>query len=400
MNALDLSENLVFGRPSENSQYKCNIFVIMPFDTVLVPLFEDHLKAVANGLGYSISRGDDFFSKGSIMADVWSAIVCSRLAIADCTGRNPNVFYELGIAHALNKAVIMITQNIDDIPHDIRHLRAIKYEYSPEGMKILEESLKSAIEKILSFEHTIENLRENPSDLPTGTDEQWRIVEHIVNMGDFETLEKITPFLSGTKLQTVRKLVEMNDISHAKGIVDSLSASKSLRSVAETLYACGHADTMLMRDVIDRIVNHTEKRALGRHIYQQRGEDSDVFRYLIETFINSAELRNLGILFLDDGRVDSPGFDCIVRRIEDQKKSPELRNLAIEFVRRDMTDRLQFRRVLTALAPFSDRARDVIDFWVRSARDSAEEALSQGVVDDPGLREYLESVLSSAGIDP
>ena len=84
------------------------------------------------------------------MADIWSAIKAAKIIIADCTGRNPNVFYEIGLAHAIGKKVVLITQSMDDIPFDLRQLRTIVYEYSPRGMKSFEDTLKRTIE---SFKH-------------------------------------------------------------------------------------------------------------------------------------------------------------------------------------------------------------------------------------------------------
>ncbi|MCA9886636.1 MAG: hypothetical protein KC708_26880, partial [Anaerolineae bacterium] len=78
-----------------------------------------------------------------------SAIVKSQLIIADCTNRNANVFYELGMAHTLNKSVIMLTQNMKDIPFDIRHLRVIEYKYTPPGMRVFENSLQNAIKSMM-----------------------------------------------------------------------------------------------------------------------------------------------------------------------------------------------------------------------------------------------------------
>lgn len=46
--------------------------------------------------GLSIKRPDDFFTAQGVMADIWTALLETKLVIADCTGRNPNVFYELG----------------------------------------------------------------------------------------------------------------------------------------------------------------------------------------------------------------------------------------------------------------------------------------------------------------
>ena len=123
--------------------------MVMPFADKFQPIYDDHIKPVAEELGRTIRRGDDFFGKTSIMTEIWSAINNARLVIAECAGRNPNVFYELGIAHSLDKPVVMITQNIEDIPFDIRYLRYIKYEYNLRGMSKFEADLKKAIANLL-----------------------------------------------------------------------------------------------------------------------------------------------------------------------------------------------------------------------------------------------------------
>lgn len=393
MALIDVDKNAVFGAPLDDPQYQCDIFVIMPFADEFTPIYEDHLTSAANNLGYSIKRGDNFFSKRSIMADVWSAIVNSKLVIADCTGRNPNVFYELGMAHTLDKPVIMITQNMDDIPFDVRHLRVIRYEYTPRGMSSLEQALEDAFEKILGDIAYIENIKNNPADLPSSSDEQMKIVETIIEQGDFEAFGRLLPFLKGVKVGITKKLIDMNDIPHATEVIHTLKGSGSLKSVGVALYDAGYADTPLMQEVIQKIVNHTEKRALARHIFEQHGEDSDVFRYLINNFTNAAELRNLGIYFLNDDRVDSPAFENLVKHIESQRKPAELKNLAIEFINRDMTDRPQFKRIMTALEQYTSRAEEVLAYWVEHSRQSAEIRLSQGVVTDQSLIQYMKNLL-------
>jgi len=150
---VDLLANSIFNAPKFDPQYDCDIFVIMPFDDNFTSFYDDHLKEIAQKMGYIVKRGDDFFSKRAIMSDVWSAIVNAELIIADCSNRNPNVFYELGIAHTLDKPVIMIAQNVEDIPFDIRHLRVIIYEYTLQGMKRFEKDLTDGIEKIMSMKN-------------------------------------------------------------------------------------------------------------------------------------------------------------------------------------------------------------------------------------------------------
>jgi hypothetical protein len=128
-----------------DKKYKYSLFILMPFIPELKPVYDDHIKKVAAKLNLSIARADDFFSQNSIMEEVWSAIAQATILIADCTGKNPNVFYEIGLAHAINKPVILITQNPDDVPFDLRHRRYIKYSYTPRGMEDFERNLSSTI---------------------------------------------------------------------------------------------------------------------------------------------------------------------------------------------------------------------------------------------------------------
>lgn len=138
----------IFGEPRKSKRWT-DLFVLMPFEPNLKPIFDDHIKKVALELGLSCSRADDFFSSGSIISDVWSAIYHAKIIVADCTHRNPNVFYEIGVAHTLGKKTVLLSQSIEDIPFDLRHLRVIVYTYTPRGIAQFEESLKATIEETL-----------------------------------------------------------------------------------------------------------------------------------------------------------------------------------------------------------------------------------------------------------
>ena len=137
----------IFGAP--NKKYTYDLFILMPFASHLKPVYDDHIKDVAKTLNLSIARADDFFSQNSIMYEVWSAITQASILIADCTGKNPNVFYEIGIAHTIGKPVILITQEPDDVPFDLRHIRYIHYEYSVSGMIKFKSTLKATILEIM-----------------------------------------------------------------------------------------------------------------------------------------------------------------------------------------------------------------------------------------------------------
>ena len=125
-----------------------DILVFMPFCAEVKPIYEDHISAVCERRSLSVSRADDYFNTTFIMAEVWAAIRSAKAVIADCTGRNANVFYEIGISHALGKEVIIIAQSKDDIPFDIQHIRHIEYEYTPSGMRKFEEALEKTLLKL------------------------------------------------------------------------------------------------------------------------------------------------------------------------------------------------------------------------------------------------------------
>jgi len=122
------------------------IFVLMPFEDKLDQVYKEFIKKPLKKKGYEVKRADDFFKPHPIIKDIWKSINEAEIIIADLTGRNPNVFYELGLAHLLGKYSILITQNLNDVPFDLKSIRIIEYKYEPEGFKKLKEDVKNAID--------------------------------------------------------------------------------------------------------------------------------------------------------------------------------------------------------------------------------------------------------------
>jgi hypothetical protein len=139
----------VFGPRRPPAREAAEVFVIMPFEQGLNAVF-DVIRMVALTCNLSISRADDFFGSGVIVEQIWEAICASKLVIADCTHRNPNVFYELGLAHAVGKPVLILTQTLQDVPFDVRHRRAIHYETTESGIRQFMVALESGIRRVLA----------------------------------------------------------------------------------------------------------------------------------------------------------------------------------------------------------------------------------------------------------
>lgn len=144
-----------FGIPLDKKQYKNDVFMIMPFRDEFESIYRHYIVRIVKSLNLSIKRGDDFFSaqNNSIIDEIWSAIYASKIVIADCTGRNPNVFYEIGIAHVLGIPTILITQNIDDVPFDVLSRRLIKYQNNAAGLLELETQLIKSIKSLVDEEN-------------------------------------------------------------------------------------------------------------------------------------------------------------------------------------------------------------------------------------------------------
>ncbi|MER0630261.1 hypothetical protein AAA552_02760 [Pseudomonas aeruginosa] len=103
------------------------------------------IQRAAAGNGMQCGRADNRWDHPAIIQDVVSLIDQSAIVICDCTGKNANVFYEMGIAHALGKEVVIITQNATDIPFDIAHLRHIRYLPNEQGIQQLEADLAARV---------------------------------------------------------------------------------------------------------------------------------------------------------------------------------------------------------------------------------------------------------------
>lgn len=124
-------------------------FVLMPFDDKFNSIYENIIKKIVEDDEFKLNciRADEIFGTRPIIEDIWEYIRKARILIAELTGKNPNVFYELGLAHAMNKDVILITQNLEDVPFDLRHYRCIVYEDSIFGAQELKNRLKNTLKE-------------------------------------------------------------------------------------------------------------------------------------------------------------------------------------------------------------------------------------------------------------
>lgn len=122
------------------------VFVLMPFAEKFNEVYEGVLKPTIEELGYDCIRADEIAAPGNINRDIVEMIHRSEFVLADLTGSNPNVMYELGLSHAIARVTIIITQDARGLPFDVSPYRVITYEQSIKGASELKKKLRSWIE--------------------------------------------------------------------------------------------------------------------------------------------------------------------------------------------------------------------------------------------------------------
>ena len=228
---------------------KPTAFVIMPFDEELEPVYTQFIKPVLEDEGFDVERADNIESQQNIIKDILNKIRSSDLIVADLTDLNPNVFYELGLAHAFRKPVLLLTQSIDEVPFDLKSYRLLEYSTHFAEIASAQATLKSyaegsrkgnidfgspvtdfvPIDEMLHMPSAT-NMERSPSTSSTNSSEQDTEVEtpgfldHQMALTD--GYERIAAMVAGatTDIQTLTQHVE-NTTEEANAISSHPNAS-------------------------------------------------------------------------------------------------------------------------------------------------------------------------------
>lgn len=133
-------------------------FVMQPFAAPLGDYYEKIYKPAIEKAGLRPVRADaEIFATGKIMDQVWSGINAAKVLVAELTSRNPNVFYELGLAHAMKKPVVLVSAKEEDVPFDLQHIRVIYYDMSDPfwGNKLIEKVAENILSAIQNPEEAV-----------------------------------------------------------------------------------------------------------------------------------------------------------------------------------------------------------------------------------------------------
>ena len=193
----------------------------MPLHDPFTSIFEEQIKPAAQKNGLKAVKADDISSNKPVMEDVWRYLNQARIVVADLSGSNPNVFYELGVAHTLGKEVIMIAQHLTVVPFDVGHIRFIEYEY-PSGKEQLAYKLRETIQQVLL-----------DSKFETPKDERGQKGTSAFATGRTQRVAALTTWVSGElqKPETFPRLVR--EIDPYESAIDWALGRKVIDMVAE-----------------------------------------------------------------------------------------------------------------------------------------------------------------------
>lgn len=192
----------------------------MPFDSEFDDVYELGIKQACDLAGTYCERVDEQVFHERILDRIYNQIDKADYIIADMTGKNPNVFYEVGYAHALDKPVILLTKTADEIPFDLRHHPHIIYQ---PGIHFLKQSLSKKLTSFIADKKTDIKSVINPFDIFLYdfklTEDNKTIISHDSNTNSVfltiiiinRTSQTINPSHYQIALKSKKKLTLRND---------------------------------------------------------------------------------------------------------------------------------------------------------------------------------------------
>jgi hypothetical protein len=285
---------------------KLNAFVLMSFDQEFDEVYKSFIAPALEEAGYCVTRADDILSQRNILQDIVASIISCELILADLTASNPNVFYELGLAHGLNKKVIVLTQDIEDLPFDLKPYRVLAYDTHfariDDAKKKLINMAQGAHDGTVLFASPISDFRvgspnsvstieeNNDADMRVEKEDDDRgLLDHIVDLED--DMKRFTDIMSSATIatedignKTTRATAEIAEAVQNKGEGTVANVRKIARKQAKAIsgYSKIMSDINQEFSQIGQRMNNSIEFVVGVEI-NEGDEGFKEFREYLET---------------------------------------------------------------------------------------------------------------------
>jgi len=261
---------------------KNRCFVIMPFKRECDSIYGD-VKQILIDNGFICNRADEIFGSTPIIGKVLKEILSSHFIIADLTGQNANVFYELGIAHSFKEFnnIILISQNQEDIPIDVRHLNTIIY--TTKNPRYLTSKILQAIEENRHQFDFFESLQKN-SIISSIHDGRQPFVD-IFSSAIGNELACVTAILNGKA-----NLCSDNQIRKVLDLTQSLVYETAIEKNIATLNGL----IKILSSLICKLTEYSYSREVAKHFLFENKLESYSLSYSDITSLQSKMAVHLG----------------------------------------------------------------------------------------------------------
>lgn len=329
----------------------------MPFEDKYFEIYEMLKRQFEKDFLFSHAGEED--NQQNILKDIIQAIYDADIIIANLTGLNPNVFYELGIAHTLNKKVIIITEDISTLPFDLKSYRA--REYSTHFIKFAE--LIDSLNKYMYGAATGEIIYSNPVSDFLNTKTKKEIIASIQQSDKAITLEEdsdkgFLDFLAGIEENAEEMTNNINNMSKDMNTM-ATGISTSTSEIERVNKTGGNGTATFIRKEAKKVAKHIETFSMELRSYNQTYIESwskiekDTFG-LIENKFAEQNTENL-ITYLKSLKKMQIAIKESCSSIENMKKS-SLNNLgmertlnqAIRFLDEDLANYITIMEQITA----------------------------------------------------
>lgn len=347
-------------------------FVLMPFDPVFDKIFNDLIKPPLEKSGYDVQRADSLDNQQNILKDIIRGIKEADLIIADLTGLNPNVFYELGIAHTMEKPTILLTQSIKEVPFDLKSYRLTQYSTTYYDAANLSERLSHIAEKAKSgnigFGNPVTDFIPAMKTVETKVEEDKGIIDFIVDgQKSFENITRCTARMTEATLEIGAKFKQRTaEIEKTKKI-----AQRGRQSVAITKI------NKISTEAAEDISNYANKLEKEQPIYHSAWE---LFDENINSLLKITQIKN------EKDLEESKKFHIIICELQSAVKGV-LKTMRIF---RDTIDGL--RGISQKINQASSRTLAILDPFISEFESSnsyctkvmtlLEEKIEKGIVDN------------------
>lgn len=281
-------------------------FVAMPFGTLFQTEYEKIIQPALEGINIFCVRGDEIYTKQRIVDDIWESLKSCRFVLAELTGKNPNVMYEIGLAHAIGKPVIIITRNEEDVPFDLKSLRYLFYDvndpYWGENLKKGIQNLATKVIENPSIESYLQGIVRENVNFP-------EIITDIIKTKKYRTPSQEIigtwqgefPNLLG-KIHKVTLQINRTANHFSAAAVITYAPSKNQQTVVQQIMNVNFKDDLIKLNG----VNYT---------YIERGETSEYSLDNFELRYNKLSNELVGVVMSIDDKEKVHSSDVIFKKI-------------------------------------------------------------------------------------